>query len=74
MSEINTDIDLEQPIIDTMASRAKLQVDVAESLVALITCGLEVPDGLLTAARELGVDVDAIHAKINELYGEEPEG
>lgn len=64
------DIDLDQPI-ETSAGRAAKQVDVTERLLAKLTSGFPVDQELLEQAKELGVDVDAVIAKVEELYGED---
>lgn len=64
------DIDLDQPI-ETSAGRAAKQVDVTERLLAKLTSGFPVDQELIEQAKELGVDVDAVVAKVKELYEEE---
>lgn len=62
-------IDLDQPIV-TSAGRAAKQVDVTEMLLHKLTSGFEPGPELLKQAQELGVDVLAIRAMVEELYGE----
>lgn len=52
------------------ASRA---VEVAEAIFESLSCGIEVPYTLLADAESLGVNVDAIREKCEELYGDEEE-
>lgn len=63
-------IDLDQPI-ETSAGRAAKQVDVTEMLLQKLTAGFEPSPELLKQAQGLGVDVEAIRAMVNELYGED---
>lgn len=65
-------IDLDQPIV-TSAGRAAKQVDVTEMLLQKLTAGFEPSPALLKQAQGLGVDVEAIRAMVNELYGDEDE-
>lgn len=50
---------------------ASRSVEVAEAIFECLTCGIEVPYTLLADAESLGVSVDAIREKVEELYGED---
>lgn len=72
MSLIIEDIDLEQPI-ETNVGRAAQQVDVTERLLAKLIAGFEPEESLVIAANELGIDIDAVRAHVENLYGEPDE-
>ena len=55
------------------AQRATRQVEVAEAIFECIICGMEPAYTLLVDAEELGLSIEAIREKAEELYGEEPE-
>lgn len=53
--------------------RATRAVEVAEAIFDTLSCGMQVPYNLLADAEELGISVEAITEKVEELYGCEEE-
>lgn len=53
--------------------RATRAVEVAEALFESYACGMIPPYTLLSEAEELGLSVEAIQEKVEELYGCEDE-
>lgn len=53
--------------------KATRAVEVAEAIFETLSCGMEVPYTLLTDAEELGLSVEAIKEKVEELYGTDEE-
>ena len=62
---------MNQMCFDSMqATRA---VEIAEALFESYACGFEPPYTMLAEAEDLGLNVDAIKEKVEELYGCEEE-
>lgn len=57
--------------IDTEKARRK--VEVASAIFDTLSCGMEIPYTLLDEAHELGLSIEAIQEKVDELYGEDEE-
>lgn len=57
--------------LNQTSSDARRAVEVAEAIFECLSCGMDVPYTLLAEAEDLGLDVDAIKEKIEELYGSE---
>lgn len=55
--------------LNQTSSDARRSVEVAEAIFECLSCGMDVPYTLLAEAEDLGLDVDAIKEKIEELYG-----
>lgn len=55
--------------MSTKLEHAARAVQVAESIFEGLSCGIEPDYNLLTEAEELGLSVDAIREKVEELYG-----
>lgn len=53
--------------------KATRAVEVAEVIFETLSCGMEVPYNLLADAEELGLSVEAIQEKVEELYGTDEE-
>lgn len=53
--------------------KATRAVEVAEALFESYTCGIIPPYTLLADAEELGLSVEAIKEKVEELYGTDEE-
>ncbi|QBQ76589.1 hypothetical protein R4596rev_00026 [Escherichia phage vB_EcoP_R4596] len=53
--------------------KATRAVEVAEAIFETLPCGMEVPYTLLADAEELGLSVEAIQEKVDELYGTDEE-
>lgn len=53
--------------------KATRAVEVAEAIFETLACGMEVPYTLLADAEELGLSVEAIQEKADELYGTDEE-
>lgn len=49
--------------------KATRAVEVAEAIFETLSCGMEVSYTLLADAEELGLSVEAIQEKVDELYG-----
>lgn len=60
--------------IETGVRRAQRQVEVAEQLFNSFISGIITPAlPLMKEAVELGIDIDAVRGKAEELYADEPE-
>lgn len=59
--------------MSTKLQDAARAVQVAEAIFEGLSCGIEPDYNLLTEAEELGLSVDAIREKVEELYGTEDE-
>ena len=57
--------------LDSM--RATRAVEVAEAIFESLSCGMELGYNLLADAEELGLSVEAIREKVEEIYGVEDE-
>lgn len=55
--------------LDSM--RATRAVEVAEAIFESLSCGMEPGYNLLADAEELGLSVDAIREKVEELFGDD---
>lgn len=55
--------------LDSM--RATLAVEVAEAIFESLSCGMEPGYNLLADAEELGLSVEAIREKVEELFGDD---
>lgn len=53
--------------LDSM--RATRAVEVAEAIFESLSCGMEPGYNLLADAEELGLSVEAIREKVEEIYG-----
>lgn len=53
--------------------KATRQVEVAEAIFESLSCGMYPSYTLLAEAEELGLRVEAIREKVEELYGEDEE-
>lgn len=53
--------------------KATKAVEVAEAIFDTLSCGIEVPYTLLSDAEDLGLSVEAIREKVEELYGDDQE-
>lgn len=53
--------------------RARRKVEVASAIFDTLSCGMDVPYTLLDEAHELGLSIEAIQEKVDELYGEDEE-
>lgn len=53
--------------------QATRAVEVAEAIFDSYSCGMSPPYTLLSEAEELGLSVEAIREKVEELYGEDDE-
>lgn len=53
--------------------KATRAVEAAEAIFETLSCGMEVPYNLLADAEELGLSVEAIQEKVDELYGTDEE-
>lgn len=49
--------------------KATRAVEVAEAIFETLSCGMEVPYPLRADAEDLGLSVEAIQEKVDELYG-----
>lgn len=59
--------------IETGVRRAQRQVEVAEQLFNSFISGITPALPILKEAVELGIDIDAVRSKAEELYADEPE-
>lgn len=59
--------------IETGVRRAQRQVEVAEQLFNSFISGIIPALPILKEAVELGIDIDAVRSKAEELYADEPE-
>lgn len=57
----------------TLSSDASRAVEVASAIFESLSCGIEPPYTLLSDAEELGLSVEAIREKVEELYDSEDE-
>lgn len=57
--------------IDT--DKARRKVEVASAIFDTLSCGMDIPYTLLDEAHELGLSIEAIQEKVDELYGEDDE-
>ena len=55
--------------LDSM--RATRAVEVAEAIFEILSCGMEPGYNLLADAEELGLSVEAIREKVEELFGDD---
>lgn len=55
--------------LDSM--RATRAVEVAEAIFESLSCGMEPGYNLLVDAEELGLSVEAIREKVEELFGDD---
>lgn len=55
------------------ADKARRKVEVASAIFDTLSCGMDVPYTLLDEAHELGLSIEAIQGKVDELYGEDEE-
>lgn len=55
--------------IDSEVARRK--VEVASAIFDTLSCGMDIPYTLLDEAHELGLSIEAIQEKVDELYGSE---
>lgn len=53
--------------------RATRAVEVAEAIFESLSCGMEPDYTMLADAEELGLSVEAIREKVQELFGDEDE-
>ncbi|MGL5456726.1 MAG: hypothetical protein ACRDB3_17795 [Citrobacter telavivensis] len=59
--------------MSTKLEDAARAVQVAEAIFEGLSCGIEPDYNLLQEAHELGLSVEAIREKVEELYGTEDE-
>ena len=57
--------------MSTKLETAARSVQVAEAIFEGLSCGIEPCYNLLQEAHELGLSVEAIREKVEELYGED---
>jgi hypothetical protein len=57
----------------TKAQEAARAVQVAEAIFESLSCGMEPNYNLLQEAHDLGLSVEAIREKVEELYADEEE-
>lgn len=57
--------------MSTKLDEAARAVQVAEAIFDALSCGMEPGYNLLQDAHDLGLSVEAIREKVEELYGEE---
>lgn len=55
------------------SDRARRKVEVASAIFDTLSCGMDIPYTLLEEAHELGLSLEAIQEKVDELYGEDEE-
>lgn len=55
------------------SNRARRKVEVASAIFDTLSCGMDVPYTLLDEAHELGLSIESIQEKVDELYGEDEE-
>lgn len=55
------------------ANNARRKVEVASAIFDMLSCGMDIPYTLLDEAHELGLSIEAIQEKVEELYGAEEE-
>lgn len=53
------------------ADKARRKVEVASAIFDTLSCGMDIPYTLLDEAHELGLSIEAIQEKVDELYGDE---
>lgn len=59
--------------MSTKLKEAARAVQVAEAIFEAVSCGMEPDYNLLQEAHDLGLSVEAIREKVEELYGTDDE-